>query len=110
LRQRHARRGRQLATQLAAQGEAFLAIEALGALVIFDQPFGFEDVVKDRRPPARLERGPVAQPRAQSRVIASRRGVLKAGTVPAGEAADTALRKPKANSDLLHGRSARFGL
>ena len=42
---------REFTTQLAAQGESFLTRDALGALVIDDQTFGFEDIVKNRSAP-----------------------------------------------------------
>ena len=110
LRQRDASDGREFAAVFATQGKALLTINALGALVILDQPLGLEDIVKDRRTPARLEGRPMAQPLAQSGVIASGWLVLQAGTVPAGEATEAALREPKAGEDLVHGGSAGLGL
>jgi len=83
---------------LAAQRETFLAVEALGALVILDETLGFEDIVQDRRAPARLERGPMPEPLAQRGVIASERLMLERGAVPAGEAAEAALGEPKAGA------------
>jgi hypothetical protein len=41
---------REFAAVLAAQGEAFLAIEPLGAFVVDDEPLGLEDSVQDGRP------------------------------------------------------------
>ena len=83
-RPRPTSRSRELSAQLASQAKPLLTIEPLGALVVFDQPLGLEDVVQERRAPARLERSPVTQARPQSRVVANRGGVWKTGTVPAG--------------------------
>ena len=97
-------------TQLAAQGEAFLAIEAFGALGVDDEALGFEDIVEDGSTPARLEGCPMAQTFAQSGIVAALGLVLKGGTVPAGDAAGAALREPKTRDDFRHGRASRFGL
>jgi hypothetical protein len=86
----------------AAQGESFLAIEALGAFVIDDETFGFEHIVKDRGTPTWLERRPGAQAFAQSRVVATLGPVLEARAVPSGQSAETAGGEPKAREDFVH--------
>jgi len=92
--------GGQLAAVLTPQGEAFLAVEALGA----------QHVVEDGRAPTWLERRPMAQTFAQGRVVAALRLVLQGRTVPTGEAADTAGGEPKAGDDFVHDGAAHFGL
>ena len=59
LRQRDASQGGQLLSTFTAQREAFLALDASGALVVDDEAFGLEDIVQDRSAPARFECGPV---------------------------------------------------
>jgi hypothetical protein len=54
-KQGNASQPREFTTQLATQGETFLTVDALGALVIDDQAFGFEDIVKNRSAPAWFE-------------------------------------------------------
>ncbi len=64
--------------------------------MILDQALGFEDIVEDRRAPARLERRPMTEALTQGGDIASGRLMLERGAVPAGEAAKAALGEPKA--------------
>ena len=72
-------------------GESFLTIDALGALVIDDQAFGFEDIMKNRSAPAWFESRPMAQALTQGGVLTALRLVLQGRTVPAGWApADSA--------------------
>lgn len=61
MRQRDASDGREFAAQFATQRKAFLAIKAFSAFVILDEPLGLEDIVEDRRTPARFERRPMAE-------------------------------------------------
>jgi len=133
LRQRNPSDGREFAAVLATQGETLLAIEPFGALVVLDEPLGFEDIVEDRRTPARFERRPMPQALAQRAIIAPRGLMLETGAVPAGEAAEAALGEPKAGAterseiakrrsllpagqhrrvlaNLVHGGSAGLGL
>ena len=110
LRQGHPCDGGELSTAFAAQGKPFLAVKPFGALVIDDEPFGLEHGMQDGRTPARLACRPVPQAFAQRPVVGRQRLVLERGAVPSREPADPALRKPKALSDLVHGRSACLGL
>jgi hypothetical protein len=71
--------------------------------VVDNQVFSFEDIVW-------FEGGPVTETPAQGGVVAALGLVLQGGTVPAGEAADSAKREPKAGDDFCHGSAARFGL
>ena len=52
--QRDACDGGQLASEFAAQGEAFLAVKALGAFVVDDQALRLEHIVEDGQTPSRL--------------------------------------------------------
>ena len=110
LRQGNASQGGQLFSTFTAQGQAFLAVDAFGALVIDDEAFSFEDIVQDGSAPTRFESGPLAETFAQGGVVAALRLVLQRGTVPASEAADSANGEPKAGDDFSHGSAARFGL
>jgi len=96
LRQRHACESGQLPAAFAAQREALLAVKTLGALVILDETLGLEDIVQDGRTPAWLESGPMAEALPQSRIVMRCGLILERGAVPAGEAAEAALGKPKA--------------
>jgi hypothetical protein len=108
--ERHAGHRRPFPAALAPQGESFLAIETLGASVIDDETFGFEHIVKDRGTPARLERRPVAQTFAQSRVVAALGPILQGRAVPSGQSAKAASGEPKAREDFVHDGASRFGL
>jgi len=101
---------RELPAAFTAQGEPFLAVKPFSTFVVDDKAFGFEKVMKDGRTPSRLESGPVTQSFPHRGVVALLDLILKAGSVPACDAADTALRKPKAGDGVIHGGSACFGL
>jgi hypothetical protein len=102
--------GRQLPAPLPAQGEPFLLIDPCRALAVDDHPFGFEDVMKDGKPPPGLPLCPMAHPLPQGSVIALHGTVLHRGTVPSGDSAETTLGEPKAAGNFTHGTSASFGL
>lgn len=60
--QGNTRQGRQLPAPLAAQGEPFLPVDPSRALAIDNHSFGFEDVVKDGKPPSGLPLCPMTHP------------------------------------------------
>lgn len=108
--QGHSGHGWKLLAMLATQGEPFLAVDALGALVVDDKPLGFEDVVEDGSAPSWLEGRPVPQAMSQGDIVGGKVLILKAGTVPSRQPTDPACGEPKASDDFLHGRATRFGL
>ena len=57
--------------------------------------------MEDRSAPAWFEGGPVTETPAQGAVVAALGLVLQGGTVPAGEAAESAKKEPEAGDELL---------
>jgi len=108
--QGHSGHGRKLLAVLATQGEPFLAVDALGALVVDDKPLGFEDDMEDRSPPTGLDSRPVPQAMSQGDIAGGKALILESGTVPSRETTDPACGEPKASDDFLHGSATRFGL
>jgi hypothetical protein len=102
--------GRQLPALPPAQGEPFLAVNPGRALTVDDHPFGFEDVMKDGKPPPGLPICPVTHAIPESTIRAFHGTILHGGAVPSGDPAKTTLGEPKAAGDLTHGTSASFGL